>query len=420
MENKTEKLTQFFEQVKTLTFWKRLFGWSQFSKLSYEAYQEFKSIAFLINQQLEKISGIEREISILKNDNSHFQEENKKYEIDSSLLKEKSRQFEKENSELGKANAIFIRTEDDRKVEYEKKVESLNSIREKIENDRKKEIDEQHEKEINRLNGLKQAWAEHQNKVREAIKTICQKHTIEYVDNVPFRGTPDNTIKIYDEFVIFDAKSPANPDDLNNFPGYIKLQTEHVKKYIKEENVKKDIFLVIPSNTADVISQFSFNMADYTVYVIMLDALEPIILSLKKIEDYEFADKLSPDDRDSICRVIGRFAHMTKRRIQIDNFFGLQSLDILSKCDTDLPRDVLEKAVDYERSDKLNPPQEKRAKLISNSELEVDSRKIKKEAEAKEIIFHSSIQQNIRNLPLYNNDELNSSLQNKKTKKKNK
>lgn len=99
---------------------------------------------------------------------------------------------------------------------------------------------------------------------------------------------------------------------------------------------------------------------------------------------------------------------MTKRRIQIDQFFGRQFLDILSKCESDLPRETLEKVIEYERSEKLNPPQEKRAKLISAKELEADSQKIRKEAEAKEIVFPTSIQQDIKNLPLYAENKLDS------------
>ena len=49
-----------------------------------------------------------------------------------------------------------------------------------------------------------------------------------------------------DQLIVFDAKSPAN-DDLSNFPKYIKTQTENLKKYAKHDNVKKDLFLVIPS-----------------------------------------------------------------------------------------------------------------------------------------------------------------------------
>jgi hypothetical protein len=102
--------------------------------------------------------------------------------------------------------------------------------------------------------------------------------------------------------------------------------------------------------------------------------------------------------------VIGKFAHVTKRRIQIDQFFERQFLEALSKSEADLPRDIQEKVVEYERSEKLNPPQEKRAKLISSTELETDSKKIRKEAEAKAISFPASVQQGITSLPLYSDE----------------
>jgi len=442
---KVEKLSQFFEQVKALTFWKRLFRWSQFRSLSYEAYEEFKSLLSQISELYEDIIQAKTDVSILKNDNEHLKTANsavdneakmlkskfdesiarisdlsaqlatrdetirqvetkqQQQKIELSTSKEKINQLAQENSQLKQENTIFRQTDCDRKTKYEQDVAALNSIREQIQNDRNRETKERQQTEIDRLIRLKETWAKHQDKVKEVIKTICQRHTIEYVDKVPFKGNPDNTIKICDEFVVFDAKSPAS-DDLSNFPTYVKAQTESVKKYIKEENVKKDIFLVIPANTVDVISHFSFNMADYNVYIVTLEALEPLILSLKKLEEYEFVEQLTPEERDNICRVIGKFAHMTKRRIQIDQFFGRQFLEILTKCESDLPRELLEKVVEYEKSEKLNPPIEKRAKIISSEELEVDSGRIRKEAEAKAIVFPASIPQNIKSLPLYNDD----------------
>ena len=79
-------------------------------------------------------------------------------------------------------------------------------------------------------------------------------------------------------------------------------------------------------------------MGDYNVFVITIDSLEPIILSLKKIEEYEFAEQLSPEERDNICRIIGKFAHTTKRKIQVDQFFTNQFIELLVKCKNDLTR----------------------------------------------------------------------------------
>ena len=445
MENKFEHLNLFFEKIKNLTFLQRIFFWKKLKNLSYDAYEEFKSLLNEVIKQTEKSSQAINDIALLKNDNVHltslnqtFQNElnrlNEKineastknsdlvtqlatkdetlkqvrlnlkdYEIDVATKDEKITQLTNDNSLLKQENIVFKQQENERKVKYESDVASLNLIREQIQNDRKKEIDEKHKEEIERFEKLKETWAKHQDDVKETIKSICQKHTIEYIEKVPFKGSPDNTLRISDEFIVFDAKSPAS-DDLSNFSTYIKTQTEAVKKYAKEENVKKDIFLVVPSNTVEVIRQFSFNMADYKVFIVTIDALEPIILCLQKIEEYEFIEQLSPEERDNVCRVIGKFAHMTKRRIQIDQFFERQFLEILTKCESDLPRDILEKVIDFERSEKLNPPQEKRAKLISNKELEADSNKIRKEAEAKSIIFPASIQRDIKELPLYSDE----------------
>ncbi len=145
-------------------------------------------------------------------------------------------------------------------------------------------------------------------------------------------------------------------------------------------------------------------MADYVVHIVATDTLEPIILALKKIENYEFAEQLSPEERDNICRVIGKFAHATKRRIQIDSYFCGEFINILNNCSC-LPEDIFEKTREFEKSDKMNPPLEKRAKLISPDRLKQDIHRINHEAAAHDIdtLVSGPV---IDNLPLYRNDEI--------------
>jgi hypothetical protein len=222
--------------------------------------------------------------------------------------------------------------------------------------------------------------------VQGKIKLLCQKHTLNYIEKAPFRGEPDNTLLICDEFVVFDAKSPAG-EDLKNFPLYLRAQAEAARKYAKIEGVKKDVFLVIPTNTLHSVTQFVYNMADYDVYVVSVDVLEPLILALCKIEDYEFAEQLSPEERENICRIIGKFAHLSKRRIQIDTFFARQFIELAYKCENSLPADIHEKVLEFEKSEKLNPPQEKRAKAINTKELDAEHNKIETEVSAKGIVL---------------------------------
>lgn len=221
MENKTDKLNQFFEQVKALTFWKRIFGWSQFRNLSYDAYQEFKSLLSQASHVAQEINQLKSDNLVLKNDNGHLKNKQNDLEKELAIVNDRAASLSKENITLVRENTIFKQTENDRTTKYEGHVEALDLIRNQIQDDRKKEVDQQQEKEIKRIKSQKETWAKHQESVKEVIKIICQKHTIEYVEKVPFKGNPDNTIKICDEFVIFDAKSPGS-DDLSNFSLYLR------------------------------------------------------------------------------------------------------------------------------------------------------------------------------------------------------
>lgn len=138
-------------------------------------------------------------------------------------------------------------------------------------------------------------------------------------------------------------------------------------------------------------------MGDYNVYIIAKDSLEPIILTLKKIEDYEFVNQMSPEERDNICRIIGRFAHTTKRKIQIDQFFASQFLELLAKCKNDLPEDILKQVIEFEKADKLNPPAERKSKQIIIKDLQERHDAINAEAGIRNVIIPLNFEE-VKNL----------------------
>ena len=367
--------------------------------------EEKQRLNYIIQEKENKLTLIEKDLSSVTTENENNKINLAKSENQLALLTQKHQSVEDELLKTKQENTQLNAEEKSRRDKYEQDVVGLNAIRTQIQDDRNKELNDKAIAETERRDKLKETWSKHQINVKSLIKNICQKHTIEYVDAVPFKGEPDNTVKICDEFVIFDAKSPAT-DDLSNFPTYIKTQAESAKKYAKHESVKSDIFFVVPTNTLERLTQFVFNLADYNVFIISVDALEQIMLSLKKIEEYEFAEQLSPEERDNICRVLGKFAHLTKRRIQIDSFFAKQFIELAYKSETDLPKDIFEKVVEFERSEKLNPPIEKRAKAISTKELEKDLNKINNEAFSKGIIIDDTkISNGLNQLDLYKPDD---------------
>lgn len=388
-----EKLSLFFSRIKELTFWQRLFSWRSLRNLSYDAFEEFKSLQKGMAQKSNDYDILERRCIQAETKNQGLQETivqhekvAGKKEYDIRLLNDKAEDLNRKNLKLENDKAKYESAEEQRTENYNHKISELNQLKETLEKEIKRLSDERVQEQKESFEKMKRQWSEHEITVQQTLKMICQNHLIKYLDEVPFRGNPDNAIEICDEYIIFDAKCPAN-DDITNFPKYIKAQTESVKKYASQDRVKKDIFLVIPSNTIHSIKQLAYNMGAYHVYIITKDSIEPIILALKKIEDYEFVNQLSPEERDNICRVIGRFAHTTKRKIQIDQFFASEFLDLLVKCKNDLPEDILKQVIEFENAEKLNPPVERKSKQILTSDLQEKHEFINAEAGIRKVVI---------------------------------
>jgi hypothetical protein len=447
MEIFLDRTRRLFDNLKSMGWWSRLFGWGQIKSQLIEVNGELQKLSATANAiktentrlenslSMEKVAlknaqdGFNRvstELEVFKNSQHHQTEKlkelqdknvtletlNNQYlkrgqELANELngLKQKLETIDKNLQELKEENSKLKKEDEFRRQENSNAMASLREIQRKIQDDREQELLTKNQAEILRIRKLKETWLKHEENVKNRMRAICHRHGIEYVDKVPFKGKPDNTVRINDEYIIFDAKSPAG-DDLSNFPSYVKAQAEGAMKYVKEEGVRKEVFLVVPTNTLEYLETFEYRLSDYTVYVISRDSLEPMLLTLRRIEEYEFAEQMSPEERENICRVIGKFVHLSKRRIQIDGFFAKQFFELVYRTEADLSKDFLEKVAEFEKSEKLNPPQEKREKQISTKELEADAEKIQGEAQQKGIDMQDNVLvRELNKLPLYSTSE---------------
>lgn len=386
-----EKLNLFFDRIKDLSFWQRIFQWRKVRNLSFDAYEEYRALTREAETVRETTGRLQNRITELSARNENLSQRVRDMEVQSARkdanieeLNGRLREHTAGIQELTKKVAAFEATREENVKNYNENIARLNQTKDSLESERRRLGEEKLREASDRMEAMKRQWSEHETDVKNSIFRICDVNHVNYIEKVPFRGNPDNTIEISGEYIIFDAKSPAN-DDLTNFPTYIKTQAENLKKYASQDNVKKSMFLVVPTNTIDRIKQLTYRLGDYDVFVITKDALEPVILSLKKIEEYDLAEKLSPEDRDSICRIIGKFAHTAKRRIQVDQFFSEEFIDIVLKSQKDLPEDLRKQVIEFEKSEKLNPPTEKRAKIISIDELQKKSEEIEAEAQSRKL-----------------------------------
>ena len=427
-----DHLRRLLENIRTIGFWRRLFGWRPVKDQLIDATGDLQRLLTDYANAEDRIARTEQQVSGLLKDLDVVRDDarKKQSEIDRLLLKaaddatrllsatnemastktalaseqEANRALSGKNDLLSQRveQLMVLQTdEENRKRTHDEQMATLRQYQDTIRAERAKEVQAGHAAELERLNDMKDTWVRHQENARQTLKTLCARHTLDYVDKVPFKGDPDNTVSICGEFIIFDAKSPKG-DGLSNFPAYIKEQSEKAKKYASQDNVKKWIFFVVPANTLAELKTFVHHLGDYQVFIVSIDALEPILLSMKKIEEYEFAEQLSPEDRENICRILGKFAHLFKRRVQIDTFFINQFMELAYKCEGELPAEVLEKAAEFERAEKLNPPQEKRVKAIPMSDLEKALTKVRNDANNKGILLEDDrLTDGLNLVPLY-------------------
>lgn len=396
-----DNLKRLIDTLKNISLLDRIFSWKRIRNLLIDAGGELPVTELQLQTQVKRLSILEQELQVLKNEHNGLLNRKQEIDKDSERWRNKAEQLQSEIDRLQQLNTAFQTKEETRVQEHRSSLASLEKIETRIQAERAAELQQRNDDELERLSNLKMTWQNHETAVKANIRTIAQRHAIDYIEKVPFKGSPDNTLFICEEYVVFDAKSPGG-DDLRNFPQYLKDQTEKANKYARQPDVKPDIFFVVPVNTLESLRQFCYPFPEHTVYVISIDALEPLILNMKKIEEYEFAKELTPEDRNNICRILGRFAHLSKRRIQIDNFFARQFIELAYKAESSLPTDILESVIAFERTEKLNPPQEKRAKAIPTSDLERDMNQLQQDADGKGIrMEEENLSGRINDHPLY-------------------
>lgn len=215
-------------------------------------------------------------------------------------------------------------------------------------------------------------WINHENAMIEQLKNLCKRLEIVYHDkkSFPLLRKPDFAIEVAGQFVVLDAKAPADPERPENFYDYLKRQAEGLEKYLKQEGVRKDGFLVVPTDSLPFLQErFFYEIGASKVYVVTPESLEPALRLLLKIEEYDILQALGPEAQDDIATFIGQASRMIKRRVQIDHFMSDKFIELLTSGDS-LPEEILKKAQSKEKNFHLNPPKLDRGKPLSREDLE--------------------------------------------------
>ncbi|MEC9208992.1 MAG: hypothetical protein VX762_01035 [Bacteroidota bacterium] len=390
MKTILEKPFVFKEKIESVinSSWiTRLFNWQSILILL----SEIKAIVYDAMQINERLlvenSNLQETLTIKQNNVDHCNEEIRSLKSDNKIFQERINHLTplaQTNKELQEIVNKYEQKENSRNLEHKNSINQLDATQQKLNDDIQRRINEQEQARSDAWEEKRKTWKSHQDLVQTVIKHLCDLHGIAYIDSFPFEGkSPDNTIQIVNDYVIFDAKAPYN-DNLDNFPTYIKNQVSSIGKYGKYKSVHKHLYLVIPSNTAEVIKEKVYRDSSYTVHVITLDSLETILLSLKQREIYECFETLGPEDSEGIARVVSGLMSFGKRTVQVNTFFNDWLLNFLKDNIHLLPEDILQQATEMELGQKINPANQK-----SNELIDLDEETTKNEA-VKTIALHQA------------------------------
>ena len=377
------------KKIISASIWDRVFNWKNIIliigeiKNSLEQYDEKEQrLNSLEKEYIELKSGYMSELKLNENLSTKIKIlENEKDILSPLKIKniELTNELNKMKQEENSKDAI-------RESQIAKYEQFENNAREREHRERQEKIQQKEDQDQQ----IKRTWQDHEINVNNTIKLICQEEAITFVEDWHHEKKPDNVIKICDEYIVFDAKSPSKNQELNNFPTYIKDQVNKLSKYAIHEDVKKHLFLVVPENTIHALKVLTFNDSNYCVHVISPQALKITMWALKQIELYEFADKLSPEDRENLARVYAGSQSYIKRSIQIHNDLNEKGLDLIQQNMKLISKESLkglkENALEFEKGDVVNVSKQNRGKIIDLEQEEIRQKEIKFKAETRTLI----------------------------------
>jgi len=318
--NRFETLKDIFKDVKNILekinnygFIQRLFAWKLLKKDSTKLDSKLEDLQDIISDLRQKF-------------NSHDDLNNVKIENDN--LKKEITTYE--NTIDGEKKKL---------ADAQNKYHNMITSQEKRQEKKEKEAKDKHDQEEA---DRKVSWQTHESEVSAFIQSECMKYDIQYIgpQDFPDRKKPDNSIIIDERYVIFDAKSPGDSQDSASFIRDLNQKAKDQEKYTKMPNVKKDIYLVVPSNLYPDIKKRHYPLGKFEAWIITMEQISVILAHYKKTMDYEKFEGLSQDDKDALIREMGNLEFNLRYKIMVDSVFGKKFLEAIKSSKDNLPEEI--------------------------------------------------------------------------------
>ena len=304
---------KFFDKIYDYGFFQRLFAWKILKNES--------------NELKIKLDDLSDDINNIQSNLKDFK---------------KLEKVEEERDDLKEQVIGYQNTIEDKKKNLTDKMNNYDSMITRHEKRQDKKEEEEKDKHEQLEADRKVSWQTHESDVSAFIQSECMKYDIQYVgpQDFPDRKKPDNSILIDDRYIIFDAKSPRDSQDSASFIRDLTQKAKDQEKYTKMPNVKKDIYLVVPSNLYPDIKKRHYPLGKFEAWIITMEQISVILAHYKKTMDYEKFEGLSQDDKDALIREMGNLEFNLRYKIMVDSVFGKKFLEAIKSSKDNLPEEI--------------------------------------------------------------------------------
>ncbi len=326
-----------------------------------------------LDRRTQEIGELKAQMEQLKTEKNELATNGKSMFAQLKNLESDYKALMKEREGLTSRLAKFEAEEDRKQKKYEEMVDKQEEARKALEDERMRIRREDEQRQEQELAERDRMWNEHEQSVVALLSDLTKKEHCKFPSfsntDLPegFSGSlkPDFMVEFLEQYIIFDAKVSRSQDLQNYIKDAVKKTATKIKGNAK---IYSTVFLVVPTDAIADLKQQHFYEEGYSFYVVSPEALEPILASLKRIETYEFAEAMDPQERESIIDMIAAFLfHIQTRNA---NEFGLMlhGLETMEKAKKLNPTMIAEAITKKAKMRHLNLSTADTKQLVQNPE----------------------------------------------------
>jgi len=298
-----------------------------------------------------EIGELKAELKAEQSEKDKLSGQGKALYAENTSLRAENKSLTEKNDELKDLLAKFRAEQKRQESEFQERITKLDAAKNSLEEERIRIRREDENLKAQIIAERDRMWAEHESEVITHLNDLCKLpeyafstySNTELPDGFDGRLKPDFMVEFLEQYIIFDAKSSKS----ENLQIYISDQVKKTATKIQgNSQIYTAIFFVVPVDAIATLKKRHFYEQGYSFFVISPEAIAPILASFKKIQAYEFAEQMDPQERENITSLIAEFdqhINFTNAAHLLLTQRGIHSLDKVKSLSGEIQDEVRQK-----------------------------------------------------------------------------